>query len=229
MILDRIRAFDPGRPLWRVLYFRFIWFATWLAVTLIYRLRVVHGRRVPHRGPLLVVANHQSHLDPPAIGLSLHYRHIVPIARMGLFKNRFFGWFIGMLNAIPINEKEGDATAIRKGVKELEAGRCILIFPEGSRSPDGRLQQFKRGAWLMISRAKCPVLPAAIEGAFEAWPRSRPFPSLWGRRVAVSFAEVIEPERLLAMGPDAGLAYIAARIDEARDEAAALAGVVPRR
>lgn len=227
--LQQIRAYDPGRPLRRILFFRLCWWLTFLAVTLIYRLRVAHPERVPRSGPLLVVANHQSHLDPPAIGLALNYRHIVPIARIGLFKNRFFGWLIRMLNAIPINEKEGDATAIRAAVKELHAGRCILIFPEGSRSPDGKLQPFKRGAWLMISRAKCPVLPAAVEGLYDAWPRTRTFPFLWGKRTAVAFGEVIDPDRLLAMGPDAGLKYLAERIDEARDDAGRLCGVTPRR
>jgi 1-acyl-sn-glycerol-3-phosphate acyltransferase len=134
-----------------------------------------------------------------------------------------------MLNAIPINEKEGDSVAIRKAIRELGAGRCVLIFPEGARSPDGKLQDFKRGAWLLISRAKCAVLPAAIEGTHEAWPRSRPAPRLWRRRAAVAFGEILEHERLIAMGPDEGLAFLSRRIDELRDEAGRVIGVTPAR
>ncbi len=228
MILDELRAYDPGMPLSRILFFRVCWWAAWFAVSMIYRLRVIHPKRVPRRGPILVVANHQSHLDPPAIGVSLRYRHIVPIARIGLFKNRFFGWLIGMLNSIPINEKEGDTVAIRKAIKELEAGRCILVFPEGARSPDGRLQEFKRGAWVIISRAKCPVLPAAVEGLYDAWPRTRKTPRLWRQRAAVAFGEVLDYDRLAAMGPDEGLAYLRSRIEELRIEAGNAIGVTPR-
>ena len=224
MILDRWREYDPGRPIGRILFFRFCWWVTWLFFTLVYRLRVVHPGRVPRRGGILVVANHQSHLDPPAVGLALRYRNIVPIARQGLFKNPVFGWLIRNLNSIPINEKEGDVVAIRKAVKELAEGRCILIFPEGSRTPDGHLQEFKRGAWLMISRAKCAVLPAAEEGLYDAWPRSRSLPRLWRRRAGVAFGELLDHDRLLAMGPDAGLAFLAATIEDLRVEAARIVG-----
>lgn len=224
MILSKWRDYDPGRPLQRIIFFRFCASLTWLALTLIYRLRVLHSERVPAHGALLVVANHQSHLDPPSIGVALNRRHIVPIARQGLFKNRVFGWLIGMLNSIPINEKEGDAVAIRKAVKELAEGRCILVFPEGARTTDGHIQPFKRGAWLMISRAKCSVLPAAVEGLYDAWPRAHRFPSIWRRRAAVAFGEVIDHHRLLAMGPDEGLAFLARRIEELRLEAAAVVG-----
>lgn len=224
MILDRWREYDPGRPLGRILFFRLCWWAAWLFVTLVYRLRVAHPERVPRRGAVLVVSNHQSHLDPPAIGVALRYRNFVPIARQGLFKNRIFGWLIRNLNSIPINEKEGDVVAIRKAVKELAAGRCLLVFPEGARTPDGHLQPFKRGAWLLISRAKCAVLPAGVEGMYDAWPRWRKFPRLWGRRAGVAFGEVVDHDRLLAMGPDQGLAYLAARIEELRAEAARLVG-----
>lgn len=228
MKLDRVRALDPGRPLGRILFFRLCWFVTWLAVTLLYRMRVAHAHRVPATGPLLVVANHQSHLDPPTIGVALTNRHIVPIARIGLFNNKLFGWLIGMLNSIPINEKEGDATAIRKAVRELAENRCILIFPEGSRTYDGRMQPFKRGAWLLISRAKCPVLPVAVEGLYDAFPRTSRLPRFWRQRAGVAFGEVISSERLLAMGPDEGLAFLASTIENLRQEAGKIIGVTPR-
>lgn len=229
MSLAQMRAWDPGRPLHRLLFFRFIWFITWFLVTVIYRHRVLHAHRVPRRGGVLIVANHQSHLDPPTVGVSIRHRHIVPIARIGLFNNRVFGWFIGMLNSIPINEKEGDTSAIRKAVNELAAHRCILIFPEGSRTPDGAPQAFKRGAWVLLSRAKCTVVPAAVAGLYEAWPRWRKRPRVWGQRAGVAFGEPLDHDRLVAMGPDAGLAFLAARIDELHAEAARLIGAPAHR
>ncbi|MBC8106801.1 MAG: 1-acyl-sn-glycerol-3-phosphate acyltransferase [Anaerolineae bacterium] len=209
---------DPGQSLPAMLFFRFCHSTAWLLLTVFYRLRAFHRERVPETGGLIVVSNHQSHLDPPIVGVTLRRRHIVPIAKQGLFRNRVLGWLITNLNSISINEKEGDAVAIRKAIKELAKGRCVLIFPEGSRTPDGNLQPFKRGAWVLVSRAKCSVLPVAIEGAFDAWPRSQRFPSLWRQRVMVSYGEPISFDRLEAMGPDASLKLIAETIDELRSK-----------
>jgi 1-acyl-sn-glycerol-3-phosphate acyltransferase len=80
------------------------------------------------------------------------------------------------------------------------------------------MRPFKRGTWLMMSRALCPVLPVAIEGAYDAWPRTRTLPSLWGKRIRVKIGEPVDHDRLLAMGPDAGLRFLAAEIDAMRLE-----------
>lgn len=215
-MFEQLRRKDPGQPLARLLFFRLVLNAARGALTLVYRLRVYHAERVPAEGGLLVVSNHQSHLDPPIVAVALSARHIVPIARQGLFRNRFLGWLITNLNSISINQNEGDTGAIRRAVKEISAGRAVLIFPEGYRSSDGAIHPFKRGTWLLLSRSKCRVLPVAVEGAFDAWPRNQEYPSLWGKRVAVEFGEPISAERLRAMGPDEGLAFLAREIDELR-------------
>lgn len=207
-MMDRLRALDPGQSLPSILFFRLCHDAALLALTALYRMRSFDEERVPGRGGVVLVANHQSHLDPPAIGCLLRRRHIVPIARMGLFKNPVLGWLITRLNSISINEKEGDAVAIRRAVRELHAGRCVLIFPEGSRTPDGTVREFKRGTWLLLSRARCAVVPVAIEGAYEAWPRHARFPRVWGQRISVKFGEAIEFEELVALGADGGLARL---------------------
>lgn len=74
----------------------------------------------------------------------------------------------------------------------------MLIFPEGARSCSGQLQPFRDGARLIIRRAKCPVVPIAIEGAFETWPRTQKRPRLFGCRVAIEYGEPISPERARA-------------------------------
>lgn len=218
MMLSAFRRMDPGQSLGAMLFFRLCHAAAWLLLTTFYRLRAFHRDRVPETGALVVVSNHQSHLDPPIVGVTLRRRHIVPIAKQGLFTNRLLGWLITNLNSISINEKEGDSVAIRKAIKELAKGRCVLIFPEGSRTPDGRMQPFKRGAWVLLSRARCGVLPVAVEGPFKAWPRSRRLPHLWGQRVMVAYGEPISFDRLEAMGPDAAMAFIARTIEELRGE-----------
>jgi 1-acyl-sn-glycerol-3-phosphate acyltransferase len=189
-----------------------------------FRLRTLRFSAVPGSGPCIIVCNHQSYLDPVLIGLAMRGRAIHPIARLGLFKNPFFAWLIRALNAIPIRENTGDRAAIRAGLGRLAEGSVVLVFPEGSRTPDGSVQAFKRGALLMIGQSRCPVLPAAIEGAFEAWPRTRRFPRLWGQRVAVAFGRPIDHDELLADGPNAALQRLHDEVEGLRGELRGLLG-----
>ncbi len=200
-----------------MLVYEFFWSLLWVALTLVYRLRVVGGERVPRQGPVLLVANHQSFLDPPLVGMGIPSRHLNFIARGGLFSAKGFGWLITALNAVPIKENGSDTAAIRTALEQLAAGRAVLIFPEGSRSPDGAVHEFKRGAWLLMSRAKCPVVPVAIEGAFDAWPRGGR-PRLWGARVAVEFGEAMSHAELSRLGADEGLALLRGRVEAMRQD-----------
>lgn len=209
-------ASGPRRSIGARLFFEVCRVLAWGVLTLVYRMRVFGATRVPAEGPLLVVANHQSHLDPPVIGVSVRPRQLSFVAREGLFRNPLFGRVISALNSLPIREQGADAAAIRRSVRWLEEGRALLIFPEGSRSPDGAVHEFKRGTWVLLSRARCPVLPVAVEGCFDAYPRHRTIPRLTGCRVAVMFGHPIPAEYLLALGPEAGLAHLRARIDAMR-------------
>lgn len=213
-----LRSRNPGRPLWGVLFYECCWSLLWVVLTLFYRLRVVGGERVPRTGPLLVVANHQSFLDPPLVGMGIPGRHLNFIARGGLFSSRLFGGLIRALNAVPIKESGSDTAAIRTALEQLAAGRAVLIFPEGSRTPDGAVHEFKRGAWVLLSRAKCTVVPAAVEGAFDAWPRSGlgKRARLLGARVAVEFGRPMSHAELAALGPERGLALLRETIDAMR-------------
>src|SRR5262249_9642235 len=88
------------------------------------------------------------------------------------------------------------------------------------RTLDGAMHPFQRGVWLLLSRAKCPVLPIAIEGAYDAFRRGTSFPRLTGVRLATRVGPVIPFEKLEAMGPAKGLAYPAATIETMRAELA---------
>ncbi|MBY0311722.1 MAG: 1-acyl-sn-glycerol-3-phosphate acyltransferase [Phycisphaerales bacterium] len=215
-MLGRLRTWDPGQPLAQMLFYRIVWSIVLALFTLIYRARFLGGERVPRSGGLLIVANHQSHLDPPLIAVSLMHRHTAAIAREGLFKNPVFGLILRGLGAMPIKENEGDAGAMRRAIEQLKRGRVVVIFPEGSRSPDGALKEFKRGTWLLLARSGATVLPAAVEGCFDAWPRQRTLPSVFGHRVGVSFGEPIEFASLKAKGADMGLAHLASEIETLR-------------
>lgn len=220
-MLERYRRRNPGRSVGAMLFFGFWWTFCFVLLKLIFRLRVRGMENVPDRGPVLYVLNHQSHLDPVIAGMGIYRRHTNFIAKSGLFRNPLFGAFLKGLNSVPIKQGSADMGAIRTAIEQLDAGRVLLMFPEGSRTPDGAMHTFKRGAWLVLSRAKPVVLPGAIEGAFDAWPRSRSRPFLWGKRVALRVGKPIAAETLLAMGPDKGLEHIRQQIEAMRVQLAA--------
>jgi len=128
---------------------------------------------VPQTGALLVVANHQSYLDPPAVGSFVGARHMEFLGRASLFRFKPFAWLISLLNTVPIQDDQGDTAAIREDPAPPGAGSAVLIFPEGSRTPDGVVHDFKRGAALVMRKGQVPVLPAAIVGATSAGPEAR--------------------------------------------------------
>ncbi len=172
-------------------------FSARMLLRLLYRVRIEGEHRVPTEGPVLLVANHGSFLDPTVVGGTLRVRDTNFLARRSLFKGPL-GWLIRRLNSIPLEDNAGDVKAIRQVLERLGEGEPVLIFPEGARSYDGRLQPFRDGARLIIRRARCPVVPIAIEGAFETWPRTRAMPRFFGCRLAIEFGEPIPAERARA-------------------------------
>lgn len=212
--------FNPGLPSRRILAYEIAVNLLRLIGTLFFRFRVWGRHHVPDSGPLLVVSNHQSHLDPMLVGMSIRRRHLNFAARSTLFAFKPFGWLITTFNAHPLKQGESDTAAIRAYIDMLKQGRMVLVFPEGSRTPDGSIHAFKRGAWLLMSRAKCTVLPVAIEGAFDTFPKGTSFPSVFNRRLAVQIGRAIPAAELLAMSPDAGLLFLQQTIEGLRQQAA---------
>ncbi|MBA4039115.1 MAG: 1-acyl-sn-glycerol-3-phosphate acyltransferase [Planctomyces sp.] len=212
-----LRARDPGRSVAQILWYALCRGACHAAVTLVYRLRVWGRGNVPPTGPLLVVSNHQSFLDPLCVGSAVGPRHLHYVAKSGLFKGRATGALIRSVNAHPIRQDAPDTAAIRKALETLALGRALLVFPEGSRTLDGRMQPFKRGAWVLMSRARCPVLPVAVEGTYDAYRRGWKLPRvLGGPGVGVMIGRPIPADELLALGPEAGLERLAGAIDRMR-------------
>lgn len=183
-----------------------------LALSLLFGYRRLGVKRVPRRGPLLVVSNHQSYLDSVAVGTALYPRLATHLARSGLFRSHTFGSIIATFNAVPIREEEGDLGAIRTVIERLKMGDAVIIYPEGSRSSDGEIQAFRRGATLIAKRSGCTVLPVAVDGAFEIWPRSRPLPRLFHGPLRVLIGRPITSDDLIGSGQDAGLARLEAEV-----------------
>jgi 1-acyl-sn-glycerol-3-phosphate acyltransferase len=141
-----------------------------------FRLRVVHRERMINHGPVILAANHQSFLDPPFAG-SVSDRAIYFLARRTLLDGPILGWVLPKLNVIPVDSEGGkDRTALKALIRILRAGEGTLVFPEGQRSPDGKLQPALPGVGLVIAKTLAPVVPMRIFGAFQAWPIHQKWP-----------------------------------------------------
>ena len=121
------------------------------------------------------------------------------------------------VRAIPIDRSKGESAPMKAALAELKAGRRIIIFPEGTRSSDGAMKEFKRGLVLIIKRAKVPVIPMAVEGTFDAWPTGQKFPRLTGR-VRACAGEALDPAELLEGGPDEAMEKLKREIETMRLE-----------
>jgi len=133
-------------------------------------------KNIPLTGGVLMVANHESYLDPALVGVAVP-RIMAFMAKSELFENRYFGWLIRRWHAFPVKQGRGDIGAMKQTIERLKEGNILNIFPEGSRSEDGKLQEIQSGAALVIRRAKVPVVPAIIAGSHESWPRTKKFPT----------------------------------------------------
>jgi 1-acyl-sn-glycerol-3-phosphate acyltransferase len=137
--------------------------------TCCFDLKVSGQKYVPHEGGVLLVANHQSYLDPVLVGVRLD-RPLNYIAKSELFENPQFAKLLRWLHSFPVHQGRADVGAVRETIARLRAGRALAIFPEGSRTNNGELLPMERGVGLIVRRAKVPVIPVVIEGSFRAWP-----------------------------------------------------------
>jgi 1-acyl-sn-glycerol-3-phosphate acyltransferase len=126
-----LRALDPGRPVSQLIFYRVFYWMLMAMFIIIYRARFYNTGAVPQHGGLLVIANHQSHLDPPLVGVAIRRRNMAAIARAGLFKVPVLGFWLRSVGCIAIKEDSGDAGAMRAAIEQLKAGRLVVIFPEG--------------------------------------------------------------------------------------------------
>ena len=146
-----------------------------LALTLLFRIRAWGVERVPRRGGALLASNHQSFLDPTVVGTPLP-RRAYYMARRTLFDVPGLGRLIRAVNAFPVERGGVNRRAMRTAIELMSRGEGLVVFPEGTRTPDGEVKRFTSGFALLAARAGVPIVPVAIHGAYEAWPRHQRLP-----------------------------------------------------
>ena len=159
-------------------------------------------QHIPTDGPLIIVPNHVTYADPVLVCLPIHLR-VHFMAWDALFEVPGLSWVIRRLRAFPVQLKSADPRSTREAVRLLQTGQCVMIFPEAGRSPDGRLQRFRPGAFRLASSLQVPVLPVTILGGHDSWPPGRVLPR--PGRLSIVYHPVILPPK----EPDA---HVAARV-----------------
>ncbi len=194
------------------------------AYTIGFSFRYEGGRNVPRAGPALLIANHESFLDPLAIGLTttrpLHY-----LARKTLFRG-IFGKLLSRINAVPVDQDGVAKEGLRTIIGLLEEGKAVVVFPEGERTWTGNVQALKPGIQLIIRKTLAPIVPVGIAGAFDILPRFRKYPSFSplfmpaGRGTfAVAVGQPREAKRYAEMPREAMLTELQNAIQEMKDQA----------
>lgn len=131
--------------------------------------RVIGRERIPQEGGVILAMNHQSFLDPPLAGIACD-REIHFLARKSLLEWPLLGSLFPKMNVVPVDENGPDMGALKAVIRIVKAGHGTVIFPEGTRSRDGKLQAAQSGLGLVVAKTMAPVVPMRIFGAFEAFP-----------------------------------------------------------
>lgn len=188
--------------------------------TVAFRYRTLHVERVPKTGGGLMLVNHQSFLDPLLAGLPLP-RPVSFIARENLFNIPVIGLFVRTCYVIPINRQSAGSGSFREAIRRMKANFLVGVFPEGTRSADGKLAEIKGGFIALARRGKQPIYPVAIAGAHRVMPRGglrfffRKIRIVYGKPIPVE-----EVQRLAQKGnEELFLAVIRERMQECLDEA----------
>jgi len=193
-----------------------------------WRLQARGRERVPPEGPLILVSNHSSVLDPPFIGAAAP-RRLTFLAKAELFRVPMFGALIRAVGAHPLRREGGDPSALRTALRLVKEGEALLVFPEGTRGPEGALREAKAGAGMLAVLSGAPVVPVWIRGTGRAWPKGARLPR--PVKVMVTFGEPLRFERPQGGSRkeqyEAATRAMMAAIARLRDEAVAVGGAGP--
>lgn len=139
----------------------FVRYVTMGVYKLFYNFHIEGTENIPQDKALVMASNHRSYADPVILTMPMK-KPVTYMAKEELFKNKLFGWFITKLGAFPVKRGAGDLQVIDDAVGILESGRHLVIFPEGTRSKDGKVGKGKTGVALIAARSGADVLPCGI-------------------------------------------------------------------
>jgi cytidylate kinase len=192
-ILERVRSEEAsakGQAARMTLVYRLIRAIDRAFCRLWFRMKVEGMEHIPKEGGALLAANHQSYLDILVIGAAMR-RHVTFVARDTLAEWWWLAFVLRQCGAILVRRGTSDRAALRAMAEHLSAGDIVAIYPEGTRSRDGKIGTFKGGAVMAARLGGVPLIPVGIRGAYQAWPRGRFFPR--PRTVTICFGPALDP------------------------------------
>ncbi|MGO9469040.1 MAG: lysophospholipid acyltransferase family protein [Isosphaeraceae bacterium] len=213
--LDLETAVARDRSIALLLWYHFVRYLIAILATVLLPWRATGRSNVPAAGGLLLVSNHLSFVDVFLLGMPL-CRPLNYVARSTLFVP-VLASFMRSVGGFPIQREGIGASGLKETLRRLRKGGIVALFPEGTRSRDGRLGLLKPGIAVLVSRAKVPVVPVGLAGTFEVWPRFRLFPAR--HPIRVHYGAPIFPEELSGMDTAAVTALIRRRLEECHQEA----------
>ena len=156
-------------------WYRFFRSLVRLAIPVMARMEVEGRENLPETGPFILVANHQSILDPFLVQAKCK-RPVHTLTKSTQFAGGFFRWILPRINCIPTRRYRIEPQAVRTVLRRLDEGEAVGIYPEGERSWDAELQPFRRGTIRLLLKAGVPVIPCGVVGSYDVWPR-------WSKRI----------------------------------------------
>ena len=163
--------------------------------TVYFRWHRYNPENVPLKGGVILASNHASFLDPPIVGAGLN-RTVNYLARESLFRNPVSGWILRQWQAVPVDRDGAGARGLKAILDRLFDGGAILLFPEGTRTKDGKLQPARSGIGLTVIKSDVPVVPVRTFGTFECYNRKWKFHM--PMRLAVKYGRPMMFEKLRA-------------------------------
>jgi len=155
-----------------------------------HQMTVIDPQKLPQSGGVIIAANHQSHLDPPLLGVALP-RVVHNLAKEELFHKPFLKWFLPAIGQVPVaREGSGAGMALKTGARLLRDGKVLGVFPEGTRSKTGERQKARTGVVVLASMGDVPILPAYIWGTREAFPPKSKLPIPF-RPIGIRYGDLI--------------------------------------
>ncbi|MEL7089349.1 MAG: lysophospholipid acyltransferase family protein [Planctomycetota bacterium] len=215
--LSNYRKRMPNRPLWRLFAWQFLQQTAKFLLKVLYRAKHFGSENIPLEGPVLMVANHQSFYDPILLGLGASKRHFYSLGRSTLYEKKWAAIMGSLTNSIPVEQGAGDVKAMKKCIEVLKDNQALMLFPEGARTMTGEVEKFETGAMLIIKRAKPQVVPVAVEGPYDIWPRGQKRPKLTGR-MGIMYGDPIPAEQLTAMKAEDAMEMLRQRVVEMRQQ-----------
>jgi long-chain acyl-CoA synthetase len=174
---DAAIASELSRPaVWRSLVFFVVLRATRLLVRLFCRIEVRGVEHLPRSGPYLITPNHQAYLDGFVVAMALPQRVLRQVFFVGAseyFETRVMQALSRAANIVPVDPDANLVSAMQAAATGLRLGKVLILFPEGERSIDGTLKPFRKGAAILATELGVPIVPVALDGLFELWPRGR--------------------------------------------------------